>query len=95
MIPARGGLFARVLLAAYVMAAALLPLAHHDVICHVKSSTHCTTCLTTSSGEAAASAEALEEAILCDAGRATIVLVVTAHAAPTGASSGRSPPSLG
>ena len=50
MSPSRCGVFARVLLAAYVLASALLPLAHHDVLCHLKSSTHCTTCVVASTG---------------------------------------------
>ena len=50
---ARCGVFAKLLLAAYVLAAALLPLAHHDIVCHLKSSTHCTTCVVGSSGETA------------------------------------------
>lgn len=31
-------------LAAYFVALAAMPFAHHDVVCHVKSSTHCSTC---------------------------------------------------
>jgi len=84
-----------VLLAAYVLAAALLPLAHHDVICHLKSSTHCTTCAVASSGEAASGAIPLDGMSLPDAGRAIVPSAACRHSAPVRASSGRSPPSLG
>ena len=67
-------MFARVLLAVYVLAAALLPLAHHDVVCHLKSSTHCTTCVVGSSGETAAWAVALDGCAPADAGRAILPL---------------------
>ena len=60
MSSARCGGFAKALLAAYVLAAALLPLAHHDILCHLKSSTHCTTCAAASSGETAASTVGLD-----------------------------------
>jgi hypothetical protein len=43
----------KVVLALYVLAAALMPLGHHDIACHLKSTTHCTTCIVGSSAEAA------------------------------------------
>jgi hypothetical protein len=39
------------ILSLYVLAAALLPLGHHDIACHLKSTTHCSTCVVGSSGE--------------------------------------------
>jgi hypothetical protein len=84
-----------VLLAAYVLAAALLPLAHHDVLCHLKSSTHCTTCVVASSGETAAWAAALDGIGLRDAGRTVLLSAACRHFAPFGPSSGRSPPAIG
>jgi hypothetical protein len=30
--------------AAYLLAAAAMPFAHHDLACHIKSNTHCGTC---------------------------------------------------
>ncbi len=95
MSTVRCGALAKLLLAAYVMTTALLSFSHHDLICHLKSSTHCTTCLATSSGEAVANAAGVDHAVLRDAGRAAIIIVTPAHSAPIGASSGRSPPSLG
>ncbi len=95
MNPARCGVLARALLAAYVLAAALLPLAHHDVLCHLKSSTHCTTCVVGSSGETAAWAVGLDGSGLRDAGRAILLSAAWNHSAPLRASSGRSPPAIG
>jgi hypothetical protein len=95
MIAVRCGFLSKALLAAYVLAAALLPLAHHDIICHVKSSTHCTTCLVSSSGEAAPLAAALDSGSLRDAGRTAAGGDASVHPVVVRVSSGRSPPQLG
>ncbi len=95
MTSARCGVVARTLLAAYVLAAALLPLAHHDVLCHVKSSTHCTTCVVGSSGETAALAVWPDCIGLRDAGRPCLLSSACPHAEAVRASSGRSPPAIG
>jgi hypothetical protein len=79
-------------LIAYALAAALLPLGHHDVACHLKSSTHCTTCVVGSSAELSADATALIRQPLSDAGRAAILAVPDADSVVPHASSGRSPP---
>jgi hypothetical protein len=50
----------RAVLMAYVLVVGLLPVSHHDVACHLKSSTHCTSCLVTGSAESASHAAALE-----------------------------------
>jgi len=81
-----------VLLAAYVVAAALMPLAHHDVVCHLKSATHCTTCVVGSSGETAGWAVALDGSRLSDAGRAILPSAACCQSPLVRASSGRSPP---
>jgi len=50
----RGGLskaYLRAVLCLYVLAAALMPLGHHDIACHLKSSTHCTTCVVGASAD--------------------------------------------
>jgi len=83
------------LLAAYVLAAALLPLTHHDVACHFKSPTHCTTCTAATSGEAAPWAMAAAALALSDSGQAILLSVGCCHSAPIRSSSGRSPPVLG
>jgi hypothetical protein len=92
MISTRCGVLAKTLLAAYVLAAALLPLAHHDALCHLKSSTHCTSCAVGSSGETAASAIPLEGLCLPDAGQTVLANSVHRQSAPVQNSSGRSPP---
>ena len=40
------------ILATYVVVVATLPLLHHDIACHVQSSTHCTICLVGSADKA-------------------------------------------
>ena len=95
MSSARCGVLARALLAVYVLAAALLPLAHHDVLCHLKSSTHCTTCAVASSGETAAWAAALDGIGLRDTGRAFLQSAACRRSVHVRASSGRSPPTIG
>ena len=95
MTVARRGVLLKTLLTVYLFAAALLPLSHHDIICHLKSATHCTTCLTASSAETTSHAAALDATPLTDAGRASSGAAVLVSSAPANSSSGRSPPSLG
>ncbi len=83
---------AKAVVAAYVLAAALLPLGHHDLACHLKSSTHCTTCVIGSSGELTADATTLIRQPLFDAGRAAEFAAADADAPVLHAASGRSPP---
>lgn len=66
----RLGLRSTLVLAAYALAVALLPLAHHDLACHLKSTTHCTTCIVGASAEAAADPATLARFWLDDAGAA-------------------------
>jgi hypothetical protein len=88
------GLRLKVVLALYVLAAALMPLAHHDLVCHLKSTTHCTTCTVGSSAEAAADPAVLARFWLLDLG-ATVCdpasAVASANILP---SSGRAPPAI-
>jgi hypothetical protein len=95
MTVARRGVRLKSLLTAYVLAAALLPLSHHGVICHLKSPTHCTTCLTASSAETTSHAATLDATPLTDAGRASSGTTIFVSSAPANSSSGRSPPSVG
>ena len=60
------------IVAVYVLAMALLPLTHHDIACHLKSSTHCTTCLIGSAADLASGETSLGSSILDDAGQAGI-----------------------
>ena len=85
-------LLLKVVLALYVLAAALMPLAHHDLVCHLKSSTHCTTCLVGSSGEASSDAASLARFWLNDLGAASMGFVAATHSAIISISSGRAPP---
>lgn len=81
-----------VVLATYVLAAALMPLAHHDVVCHAQSPTHCSTCVAGSSLEAADDQAQLARGILqpgeCVGGDAATLV-----SAVLGICSGRAPPS--
>jgi hypothetical protein len=82
----------KVVLALYLLAAALLPLAHHDVVCHAKSPTHCSTCVAGSSLEAADNQAQLARGILqpgdCVGGDPAALVSVALSIC-----SGRAPPS--
>jgi len=86
------GLRLKVVLALYMLAAALLPFGHHDLACHIKSTTHCTTCAVGSSAEAAADPAVLARSWLFDGGSAVVDLVDALHSASLRPASGRAPP---
>jgi hypothetical protein len=86
------GLQLKVVLALYLLAAALLPFGHHDLVCHLKSTTHCTTCTVGSSAEAAADPAVLARFWLLDAGVAVFDPVDVAHSTTVRPASGRAPP---
>jgi hypothetical protein len=88
------GLRLKVVLALYVLAAALMPLGHHDLACHLKSTTHCTTCTVGSSAEAAVDPAVLARFWLLDLGATTTNSIQSPDAPPTLASAGRAPPSI-
>jgi len=90
--PKRGARF-KIVLAVYVLAAALLPLTHHDVVCHAKSSTHCSTCTIGSSGEEAPDPSDLARLGLTNAGEAFAPCHVPVLAPASSQCSGRAPPS--
>jgi hypothetical protein len=70
----------------------MLPFAHHDLVCHLKSSTHCSTCHIGTSDDEGRPDPAVAAVSLADAGRADeSPLVRTASCVPS-PSSGRSPP---
>jgi hypothetical protein len=80
--------------AAYVLALAALPFSHHDLACHLKSSTHCWTCHVGTSADESRPDPAAAPLTLGDAGRADEApLALFASPAPS-PSSGRSPPRL-
>jgi hypothetical protein len=86
------GLHLKLVLAFYVMASALLPLAHHDIVCHLKSSTHCTTCIVGSSAESVAQVAVFGAFTLKDAGDASTSGTAHVESALRTARSGRAPP---
>jgi hypothetical protein len=88
------GLRLKVVLALYVLAAALMPLGHHDLACHLKSTTHCTTCTVGSSAEAAVDPAVLARFWLLDAGATICASFESPDVPAESASSGRAPPSL-
>lgn len=88
------GLRLKVVLALYVFAAALLPFGHHDLVCHLKSSTHCTTCTVGSSAETAADSAVLARCALIDAGAPAYDSADSPQSASSRPASGRAPPSL-
>lgn len=88
------GLWLKAVLALYVLAAAMMPLAHHDVVCHLKSPTHCTICVVGSSAEPSSDATALAQLHLNDAGAAPRVGSHVIPASLPGDLSGRAPPSI-
>jgi len=77
-----------------MLAAALLPFGHHDLVCHLKSTTHCTTCTVGSSAEAAADPAVLARFWLLDVGVAVSEIVDAPHSTPARPASGRAPPAV-
>jgi hypothetical protein len=88
------GLRFKVVLALYILAAAVMPFGHHDLVCHLKSTTHCTTCTVGSSAEAAADPAVLARFWLLDAGATVCEPVDAAHSSAVRPASGRAPPSF-
>jgi hypothetical protein len=86
------GLLLKVVVASYALALVVLPFGHHDLVCHLKSSTHCTTCLVGTSADDHGTQPALAPVSMDDAGQAIVssrTLTVSRVPSP---SSGRSPP---
>jgi hypothetical protein len=94
--PLRGsvGLRLKIVLALYVLAAALMPLGHHDLACHLKSTTHCTTCIVGSSAEAAVDPAVLARFWLLDLGAARAEPVQSLAVPDASTATGRAPPAL-
>jgi hypothetical protein len=88
----RLGVVLKFVVAAYVAALAALPFAHHDLACHLKSSTHCVVCHVGTSADDTSVQPALGQVDLADAGRASeaYTAVTASHALLP--ASGRSPP---
>lgn len=88
------GLWLKVVLALYVLAAALMPFGHHDLACHLKSTTHCTTCIVGSSAEAAVDPAVLARFWLMDLGATLAEPAQSPDAPECSAASGRAPPTF-
>ena len=88
----RLGVTLRWVIAAYFVALAAMPFAHHDVVCHFKSSTHCSTCHVGASADPGGSRPTVVSADLADLGVAEqrTSRVVTSYALSP--SAGRAPP---
>jgi hypothetical protein len=94
-VSARGQLTAgaKLVIALYFVAFAALPFAHHDLACHVRSSTHCDVCHIGTSTDTSGGHAPLLPLHLEDAGRAIDVIATAAFSAVVVPSAGRSPPS--
>ena len=88
------GLRLKVVLALYVLAAALMPFGHHDLACHLKSTTHCTTCTVGSSAEAAVDPAVLARFWLLDLGEPATDPVLAPDVPDASTATGRAPPAL-
>jgi hypothetical protein len=80
-------------IAAYFVALAAMPFAHHDVVCHFKSSTHCATCHVGASTDPDGARPAVTSADLADAGIAEQRSARVHAACALSPSAGRAPPS--
>ena len=79
-------------IAAYIAALAALPFAHHDLACHLKSSTHCTVCHVGTSADDTSVQPGLGHVDLTDAGRASDGYISTVASGALLPCAGRSPP---
>ena len=84
---------AKLVVALYLTALAALPFAHHDFLCHVRSTTHCDVCHIGTSGEDSSAHPPLAQIQLTDAGSAFQTVVQYVSSPVVVSSSGRSPPS--
>jgi hypothetical protein len=82
----------RWVLAAYFVALAAMPFGHHDVVCHLKSSTHCGTCHVGASTDPGGSRPAVTAADVADAGAANHRTSAAATSCALSLSAGRAPP---
>ena len=80
------------MIAAYVAALATLPFGHHDLACHLKTSTHCGVCHVGTSADDTSAQPTLGHVDLADAGRAMVASAPFAASSVFLPSSGRSPP---
>lgn len=77
----------------YVIALIGLPFGHHDVVCHVASSTHCANCHLSSAADNSGTQTGAAPIVLADAGRVEAPAVLRLVSASPALWLGRSPPS--
>jgi hypothetical protein len=77
---------------AYAVFLATAPFAHHDLLCHLKTPQHCTSCVSSPLSVNPHTGVALDTWSLADAGRALLTDPISQSALLPTSSSGRSPP---
>ena len=94
MAPSRPrlGLTLRWVLAAYFVTLAAMPFAHHDLVCHLKSSTHCGTCHVGTSSDPGGAKPSVAAVDFAEAGRLHQQTSRLAAACVLSPSAGRAPP---
>jgi hypothetical protein len=80
-------------MALYVLFLVASPFEHHDLICHLKTPQHCTTCASTQLGADPRPPVTVDACHLADAGRAVSFEILTESTLLAVQSTGRSPPS--
>ena len=90
----RLGVLLRFVIAAYIAALAAMPFAHHDLVCHLKSNTHCSTCHVGTSTDPGGTQPVLAAADYADAGRPVDTSADGAVSCVLSSSAGRAPPAI-
>ncbi|HET7620217.1 MAG TPA: hypothetical protein VF159_02455 [Gemmatimonadaceae bacterium] len=88
----RSGTRLMIVAAIYVIALIGLPFGHHDLVCHVTSSTHCANCHFSSAADNSGTQAGAAPIVLADAGRVEAPAVLRLVSASPALSPGRSPP---
>jgi hypothetical protein len=76
----------------YALVAVVGPFQHHDLACHLKSRTHCTSCVVSASVASSSSGAALMARELADAGQCAVPAAPGLRSADILCAPGRSPP---
>ena len=80
-------------MALYVLFLVASPFEHHDLVCHLKTPQHCTTCASTQLGADPRPPLTVDACELADAGRAVSFEILAESTLLAVQSTGRSPPS--
>ena len=80
-------------MAVYVLFLVASPFEHHDLVCHLKTPQHCTTCASTQLGADPRPPLTVDACELADAGRAVSFEILAESTLLAVQSTGRSPPS--